>query len=275
MKVRAVFFFGEGGPIDNPATTVANYRCAPRTPGCTSWFDGCNTCAVVNGAIGGCTMMYCSTPAAAYCAEFGSASKPGSAPADGAGYGVGGQADGSTGFNCCGGGGACGYEHCPALGAGQEGCVQPWNMPDSMDFDTDCTAATVGGPAAAVSGACATVLAATQNVIGSYVPQCDAAGDYEPVQCHGSTGFCWCSDTSGNEVDNTRQRGPVSADTCAALTCDVARIQSACAQVDAADRANCGSECHTLSAQMLAACKTSVPQVASGLQEMVATCAGH
>lgn len=27
---------------------------------CTSWFDGCNTCIVANGELGGCTRMACS-----------------------------------------------------------------------------------------------------------------------------------------------------------------------------------------------------------------------
>ena len=26
---------------------------------CISWFDGCNTCSVNNGQLGGCTMMMC------------------------------------------------------------------------------------------------------------------------------------------------------------------------------------------------------------------------
>eukprot|EP01043_Picozoa_sp_COSAG02_P093780 COSAG02_NODE_30278_length_554_cov_0.903297_1_plen_65_part_10 len=64
-------------------------------------------------------MMYCETPGDAYCAAFGE--KPGAVLG-----GVGGQADGDSGYNCCGGGGACGYEHCPALGEGQDGCVHPW-----------------------------------------------------------------------------------------------------------------------------------------------------
>ena len=58
---------------------------------------------------------------------------------DGSG-GMGGAADPNELVNCCGGGGGCGYQHCPALGAGQDGCVQPWNMPNGMNFDTDCAA---------------------------------------------------------------------------------------------------------------------------------------
>ena len=39
--------------------------------------------------------------------------------------------------NCCGGGSACGYEYCAALGEGQAGCVQPWSMPNGMTME-DC-----------------------------------------------------------------------------------------------------------------------------------------
>jgi hypothetical protein len=53
---------------------------------------------------------------------------------------VAGGSDGTEEVECCGGGAACGFAHCPALGAGQDGCVQPWAMPNGMDFDTDCAA---------------------------------------------------------------------------------------------------------------------------------------
>uniref|UniRef100_A0A087XDF4 Nidogen 2 n=1 Tax=Poecilia formosa TaxID=48698 RepID=A0A087XDF4_POEFO len=41
-------------------------------------------------------------------------------------------------------------------------------------------------------------------VAGAYVPQCDADGQYIPLQCHGSTGHCWCVDSSGQERAGTR-----------------------------------------------------------------------
>lgn len=30
------------------------------------------------------------------------------------------------------------------------------------------------------------------SLIGSYIPQCSADGSFSPIQCHGSTGYCWC-----------------------------------------------------------------------------------
>lgn len=40
--------------------------------------------------------------------------------------------------------------------------------------------------------------------VGQYVPTCDQHGAYEPTQCHGSIGQCWCVDRSGQEIPNTR-----------------------------------------------------------------------
>ncbi|XP_042069384.1 equistatin-like [Haplochromis burtoni] len=41
-------------------------------------------------------------------------------------------------------------------------------------------------------------------ITGVYVPQCDAEGQYLPQQCHGSTGYCWCVDSRGEERAGTR-----------------------------------------------------------------------
>ncbi|XP_075452916.1 nidogen-1 [Ascaphus truei] len=40
--------------------------------------------------------------------------------------------------------------------------------------------------------------------IGQYVPQCDENGNYIPMQCHASSGYCWCVDRHGNELNGTR-----------------------------------------------------------------------
>uniref|UniRef100_A0A8C0WJV7 Thyroglobulin n=1 Tax=Castor canadensis TaxID=51338 RepID=A0A8C0WJV7_CASCN len=36
--------------------------------------------------------------------------------------------------------------------------------------------------------------------LGPYVPQCDAFGGWEPVQCHAGTGYCWCVDGKGEFI---------------------------------------------------------------------------
>lgn len=38
--------------------------------GCTSWYDGCNTCSVRNGKLEACTLMYCETPGTPKCTEY-------------------------------------------------------------------------------------------------------------------------------------------------------------------------------------------------------------
>lgn len=37
-----------------------------------------------------------------------------------------------------------------------------------------------------------------------HVPQCDERGGFLPLQCHGTTGFCWCVDPDGRQVPGTR-----------------------------------------------------------------------
>ncbi|XP_040296562.1 HLA class II histocompatibility antigen gamma chain isoform X1 [Bufo bufo] len=41
---------------------------------------------------------------------------------------------------------------------------------------------------------------------GAYVPQCDSNGDFTPMQCWHSTGYCWCVYRNGTEVEGTRAR---------------------------------------------------------------------
>ncbi|EDO40366.1 predicted protein, partial [Nematostella vectensis] len=42
---------------------------------------------------------------------------------------------------------------------------------------------------------------------GRYVPKCTVDGRYSPMQCHYSSGYCWCVDEFGREVPNTRIQG--------------------------------------------------------------------
>uniref|UniRef100_A0A8C5D3Y0 Nidogen 2 n=1 Tax=Gadus morhua TaxID=8049 RepID=A0A8C5D3Y0_GADMO len=41
-------------------------------------------------------------------------------------------------------------------------------------------------------------------LVGAFVPECDEHGQYKPLQCHGSTGYCWCVDNNGQERGGTR-----------------------------------------------------------------------
>ncbi|XP_061539466.1 nidogen-2 [Phycodurus eques] len=43
-----------------------------------------------------------------------------------------------------------------------------------------------------------------QPPVGVFIPQCDSDGQYRPLQCHGSTGHCWCVDSQGQERPRTR-----------------------------------------------------------------------
>ena len=40
--------------------------------------------------------------------------------------------------------------------------------------------------------------------VGSFAPRCDADGAFEPLQCSGSTGYCWCVDDVGRELAGTQ-----------------------------------------------------------------------
>ncbi|XP_077147375.1 saxiphilin-like [Ranitomeya variabilis] len=48
------------------------------------------------------------------------------------------------------------------------------------------------------------VLGGNKMKIGAFVPKCDEKGNYAPKQCHGSTGYCWCLNENGEEIEGTR-----------------------------------------------------------------------
>lgn len=52
----------------------------------------------------------------------------------------------------------------------------------------------------------------SKKLIGSFAPRCTKDGHFEPVQCHGSTGECWCVEMHGNEVPLSRRRPPAAPD---------------------------------------------------------------
>lgn len=62
-----------------------------------------------------------------------------------------------------------------------------------------------------------------------HIPQCDEQGHFLPLQCHGSTGFCWCVDSNGHEVPGT-QTPPGSTPPPCGLPESTQRPQTVCEQ---------------------------------------------
>ncbi|XP_074656036.1 uncharacterized protein LOC141909511 isoform X3 [Tubulanus polymorphus] len=53
------------------------------------------------------------------------------------------------------------------------------------------------------------------TIVGSFTPRCTPNGDFQLIQCLGSTGYCWCVDSkTGKEQPYTRKRGEVDISTC-------------------------------------------------------------
>uniref|UniRef100_A0A8C7G0X5 Thyroglobulin type-1 domain-containing protein n=1 Tax=Oncorhynchus kisutch TaxID=8019 RepID=A0A8C7G0X5_ONCKI len=55
--------------------------------------------------------------------------------------------------------------------------------------------------------------AATHGPIGGFIPTCDYNGQYTPEQCWGSTGYCWCVNSSGQKIPGT-ETPPGTASNC-------------------------------------------------------------
>jgi hypothetical protein len=50
---------------------------------------------------------------------------------------------------------------------------------------------------------CLDAIANSTGAIGEFIPQCEEDGSYSPMQCWGSTGYCWCVDEYGVEIVGT------------------------------------------------------------------------
>ncbi|KAK2184225.1 hypothetical protein NP493_276g02060 [Ridgeia piscesae] len=77
-------------------------------------------------------------------------------------------------------------------------------------------------PADGATGPCHAELATSGTGLGAYKPQCTATGQYKSVQCHGSTGYCWCVTSDGKEINGTR-KGPGQT-----VTCDQGNVPGPC-----------------------------------------------
>ncbi|XP_057685264.1 nidogen-2 isoform X2 [Corythoichthys intestinalis] len=66
-------------------------------------------------------------------------------------------------------------------------------------------------------------------IVGAFVPQCDSNGHYTPLQCHGSTGHCWCVDSHGQERPGTRTPPGTTPTNCAHQE-EPGRLKSHCEQ---------------------------------------------
>jgi len=45
------------------------------------------------------------------------------------------------------------------------------------------------------------------RLLGAYKPQCNEMGFYQSKQCHGSTGYCWCTTPHGIKTGQSARPG--------------------------------------------------------------------
>ncbi|XP_046859506.1 neurogenic locus Notch protein-like isoform X3 [Xenia sp. Carnegie-2017] len=61
------------------------------------------------------------------------------------------------------------------------------------------------------------------DLLGAFLPQCEEDGSYSDVQCHPSTGYCWCVDSEGEKIAETLTRA-------GGVNCTEAKAKSKCEQ---------------------------------------------
>ena len=98
------------------------------------------------------------------------------------------------------------------------GCFWQPVAPEGYQCNTEClimdTACYGQGPGWTaecsedeVLDCCEAALIAEENCggLGCFIPQCTDDCEWEPMQCWSSTGYCWCVDEDGAEIDGTSQ----------------------------------------------------------------------
>jgi len=89
-----------------------------------------------------------------------------------------------------------------------EHCLQPYLIQCDEDNDQYLSAYEWCTCFDKKSQPCLNALKHTKKgLLGAYSPKCDNQGFYKPMQCHASSGLCWCVDRNGVEFTNTRRRG--------------------------------------------------------------------
>ena len=56
--------------------------------------------------------------------------------------------------------------------------------------------------------------------LGCYIPQCDESCGWLPLQCWDSTGYCWCVDSNGIEIEDSSTAPGYNLPDCSDYTCD-------------------------------------------------------
>ena len=78
-----------------------------------------------------------------------------------------------------------------------------------------------------------------RGTVDVFVPQCSADGGFEPKQCSGSTGHCWCTTSDGAKIEDT-DAGPSEAK---ALTDDMCLAARLAMEPGDCSRCNDGTYC--------------------------------
>jgi hypothetical protein len=74
---------------------------------------------------------------------------------------------------------------------------------DDSDTDVDLGSADVELPMTTCQMLYNKIQRDSKGIIGGYVPQCTPNGQFTPVQCHSSSGQCWCVDSNGRQITGT------------------------------------------------------------------------
>ena len=61
--------------------------------------------------------------------------------------------------------------------------------------------------------------------VGCYIPQCTEDCAWEPMQCWGSTGYCWCVDDYGAEIEGTSIPSWQGLPACGTTGCDTGYME--------------------------------------------------